>query len=154
MTIPTVTRLLFIYVFMVAVSATVTAITTGYQPAREVYVFLLRSTMLWAGLVWVSVSIYIVLISEADDFVVESWISFVIGALMIYLGMSGTFAATVWWLGVRTILYLLLSISAVLMFNEIKRVGGLAEPSDRLAAVLSRRKLNQAFDREFWKRRR
>lgn len=153
MTLQTVARLLFVYVFMVVMAAIVTAYTNDYRPSRLLYVFILKSTILWAGLVWISVSVYLTLISESEDFTTESWISFVIGSLMVYIGLRGVFTDPLWWLGVRTLLYLLLSMSAVLMFEEIRRTGDLESPSVRLSEVLSRQQLRQAIDPEFWKHR-
>lgn len=116
-------RLLTAYVIAIIGAATMASMTGSTIPDREVFVFLLKATMLWAGLVWVSVSVYISLISDDEDSAFNVWISFTIGALMIYLGISGVYLSNTYWLGVRTVLYLMLSLIAVIFLEELQRVG-------------------------------
>ena len=147
MVLPVVIGLLVVYALTVLVALTVAPYMLGAQVPVDVYLFVLKATILWAGLTWISIAIYISLISETDTLGDESWLAFIVGAIMVYLGIAGEFVADPYWIGVRAVLYLLFSLVGLVMFVELMRVTGMKPPSERLGELLRR-------VRGMWRRRR
>lgn len=93
---------------------------------------------MFAGVVWVSLAIYISLISEVRNLTLEVWVSFAIGALLLYLGVGGDFPHSEPWLIVRIALYVGLTIAAFLLYRIIQRSTHMLPASVRLVSVFRR----------------
>lgn len=131
MVLPLVVALLFVYLLTILIALAISPTFLGARITIDTYLFVLQATGLWAGLSWISVAIYISLVSEADDFYFETWLSFSIGSLMIYIALSGVFVEVPYWLGVRAVLSLLLSAAALIMLVHLVETGDLMPPSER-----------------------
>ena len=138
MVLPVVIGLLAIYALTILVALTLAPYMVESQVPVDVYLFVLKATILWSGLTWISIAVYISLISETDTLGDESWLAFIIGSLMVYLGIAGEFVADPYWIGVRSLLYLLLSLVGLVMFIELMRVSDMKPPSERLGELLRR----------------
>lgn len=130
--------LIFYTLALLAVAAITTSSAVENGVRYSTYVFLLKATMLWAGLLWIAVSVYVSLIARTNDFVQEVWIAFCIGSLMAYVGVKGVHTSPAYWIAVQTMLYFLISMAAVSLFCSILRIGNLEPPQIQLRRTFAR----------------
>lgn len=153
MVLPLVIALLFVYLLTVTLALALSPTVLGSRVTVNTYVFVRQLFGLWAGLTWTSVAIYISLISEVDGYYFETWVSFVIGVLLIYVSTSGEFVTDPYWLGVRSTMYLMFSIAGLLFLNQLVRGGGLMSPSKRCVQLYRRlQSLVFRWTRRHWRK--
>lgn len=138
MVLPLFAAILTVYLLTVIIALVISPAVLGERVTVDTYLFVRQLTGLWAGLVWTSVAIYISLVSEANDFYFETWTSFTIGVLMIYVSISGEFVTTPYWLAVRSAMYVLFSLGALILLEKLVIAGGLLPPSDRFVQLYRR----------------
>lgn len=127
--LPSIAGLFALFISAVLLALTLAPAVESVYTTVEVYTFIVRLTALWAGLVWLSSSIYISLITGSREFSTEIWLAFLVGALMSYLGVSGEFIDIPYWLGVRAIMYTLISLIAVTLISNIQKRLGTNRPA-------------------------
>lgn len=136
-----------VYGLMVVIAISYAPFVAGEEVPRIVYIYLLKMSMSWAGLTWLSIAVYVSLISETDDYNDLVWMSFIMGAVMTYMGISMGVAsnATNHWLGIRSLIYYLLSAIPYMWLRTMIKMGDIISPSDSIAECLSK-----ASPKHFW----
>lgn len=137
--------ILVLYSVTVAVSLTVAPYIAGQPVSVDTYIFMLKLTILWSSLLWVCISMYLAIVCESDDYMDVSWMLFIVGAVMAYLGISSPFAPDRYWLGVRTLVFLLLSFVPVVILEALVRTDVVDRPSKRFAILFRNRRF-------FWRK--
>lgn len=134
--VPIVVGLFMLFIIMILLSMTLAPILMADYAPIEIYTFLVRLSILWAGLIWITAAIYVSIVTHDNQYGWEVWLSFSIGALMIYSGLGGTFVTSGYWLGIRTIFYLLLSLAAVIYMEHIRSLTNSENPSDHIISYM------------------
>lgn len=129
---PAAVGLFILFIGLTLIALTIAPALATTHTTLEVYTYLVRITALWAGLAWLSASIYLSLVTGSREFSVEIWIAFLIGALMSYLGISGKFIDIPYWLGVRALTYGLISMAALALVANVQRRLDANNPSLRV----------------------
>lgn len=138
--LPSIAGLFALFISVLLIGLTLAPAMWGAYTTLEVYTFIVRLCALWAGLVWLSASIYLSLITGAREFSTEIWLAFIVGALMSYQGLAGEFVTHPYWIGVRALLYTFISLIAVALIANIQRRLGADRPAVTLVEMWRRAK--------------
>lgn len=133
--LPSIAGLFVLFIGVVLIALTVAPAIATANTTVEVYTYIVRLCALWAGLVWLSASVYLSLITGSREFSTEIWLAFIVGALMSYLGVSGEFVDSPYWLGVRALMYALISLVAVALITNIQYRLGVDRPTITLVEM-------------------
>lgn len=119
--IPLTLGILSTFALLLLVSITIAPLIYETPISVEVYTFLVRLCALWAGLTWLTASIYLSLITDAGEHISEIWVSFWIGAMMSYVGVAGVYVDIRYWLGIRALTYVLFATAALIFIANTHR---------------------------------